>query len=68
MMTVRKHVTALYVDRSSQKWVLRDPDGNFWLVPSVDDAWDHRQPYEPTEETELEAVPGHYIDMLGLPF
>jgi hypothetical protein len=68
MMTLRRRLTALYVDRSSQKWIVRDPDGNFWLVPSVDHAWDHRQPFQPTEETELEAVPGHYLDMLGLPF
>jgi hypothetical protein len=68
MITLRKRVTALYVDRSLQQWIVRDPDGNFWLVPSVDHAWDHRQPFEPTEETELEPVPRHYIDMLGLPF
>jgi len=67
-MTPRKRLTALYVERSSQKWIVRDPDGNFWLVPSVDHAWDQRQPFEPTQETELEPIPGHYLDMLGLPF
>jgi hypothetical protein len=59
---------ALFVDRSSQHWIVRDPEGSFWLVPSLDDAWDHREPYYPSEETELEPVPGHYLDMLGLPF
>ena len=44
MITLRKRVLALYVDRSSQQWIVRDPDGNFWLVPSADHAWDHRQP------------------------
>ncbi len=68
MITLRKRVTGLYVDRLSQQWIVRDPDGNFWLVPSVDHPWDHRQPFQPTEETDLEPVPGHYIDMLGLPF
>ena len=29
--------------------------------------WDERQPFIPAEETELEPVPGHYKQMLGLP-
>jgi hypothetical protein len=66
--TLRKRGGALYVDRTCQQWIVRDPDGNFWQIPSVDHAWDHRQPYQPTEETDLEPVPGHYMDMLGLPF
>jgi hypothetical protein len=59
---------ALFVERSSQQWVVRDPEGNFWVLPSVQNPWDHRQPFYPNEETELESVPGHYIHMLGLPF
>jgi hypothetical protein len=66
MLTLRKQ--ALFVDRQSQQWVVRDPEGNFWIVPSVENAWDHRQPFQPTEESDLEPVPGHYKDMLGLPF
>lgn len=58
----------LYVDRSLQQWIVLDPDGNFWSVPSVEeDPWQQRQPYYPTEETELEPVPGHYKSVLGLP-
>lgn len=68
MITVRKQHIALYVEKNRQQWCVRDPEGNFWIIPNVDDGWDHRQPFEPTEETELEPVPGHYIDMLGLPF
>jgi len=68
MITVRRPTVALLVERSSQQWVLRDPEGNFWIVPSVENSWDHRQPFYPTEETELEPVPGHYIYMLDLPF
>ena len=58
----------LYVDRCSRQWIAMDRDGNFWVVPSDDDnPWDQRQPFNPTEETELEPVPGHYKYMLGLP-
>ena len=32
----------------------------------IEDPWDQRQPFYPTEETELEPVPGHYKYMLGL--
>lgn len=59
---------ALFVRRSSQQWVVLDPEGNFWIVPSVENAWDHRQPFSPIEESELEPVPGHYKYLLGLPF
>jgi hypothetical protein len=67
MLTLRKQV-ALFVDRQSRQWIVRDPEGNFWTVPSVENPWDHRQPFQLTEEADLEPVPGHYIDMLGLPF
>jgi len=68
MLTVRKQVVAIYVDRSSRQWVVRDADGNFWILPTSDNPWDDRQPFTPTEETELEPVPGHYKYMLRLPF
>ena len=68
MLTLRKNVVGLYVERSSQQWVVLGPEGNFWIVPSVENPWDQRQPFYPTEETELEPVPGHYKYMLGLPF
>jgi hypothetical protein len=68
MIVVRKQRVTLYVDRSSQQWVVLDPEGNFWALPNVNNPWDQRQPYYPTEETELEPVPGHYKHMLDLPF
>jgi hypothetical protein len=68
MMTLKKQTLSLYVDRASQQWIVRDSEGNFWIVPVVDDPWEHRQPFYLTEEMELEPVPGHYKDMLGLPF
>jgi len=67
MLIVRKQVMDLYVDRVSQRWVVRDTDGNFWLVPPVENAWEHREPFQPAEDVELEPVPGHYKVMLGLP-
>jgi hypothetical protein len=68
MTTVRKQGATLFVERTCRQWVVRDPDGNFWLLPSRDNAWDQRQPYQPTGETDLEPVPGHYKEMLGIPF
>ena len=68
MVAVTKPVAALYVDKASRQWVVRDPEGNFWSLPSTDNPWDERQPFTPAEETELEPVPGHYKYMLGLPY
>jgi hypothetical protein len=67
MLTTRKPVVAIYVDRSSGQWVVRDAEGNFWSLPPTATPWDDRQPFFPAEETELEAVPGHYRHLLGLP-
>jgi len=64
MMVARK--LALYIDRSNRQWIVQDAEGNFWSVPSDDNAWDYRQPFFPTEETELEPIPGHYKYTLGL--
>jgi hypothetical protein len=68
MTTLRKASVAVFADRASQQWIVRDQEGNFWLVPPVANPWEHRQPFEPSEEMDLEPVPGHYKDMLGLPF
>ena len=68
MTTGTKRMVALFVERSYRRWVVRDPEGNFWLLPSVEDPWGQRQPFSPTPETELEPVPGHYTSLLGLPF
>jgi hypothetical protein len=68
MLAARRRAASLYVDRTTHCWVARDPDGNFWRLPSTDRPWAERRPFTPTEETDLEPVPGHYKDMLGLPF
>ena len=68
MLALRKDAVALFVDRPDQHWIVLDKDGNYWVVPSDEEnPWSQRQPFYPTEETELEPVPGHYKYMLGLP-
>jgi hypothetical protein len=67
MLGVRKRELALYVDKASQQWVVRDLEGNYWSLPSTENPWDGRQPFTPAQETELEPVPGHYKYMLGIP-
>ena len=67
MFTASKPVVALYVDKTTRQWIVRDSEGNFWSLPSADNPWDERQPFSPAEETELEPLPGHYKYMLGLP-
>jgi hypothetical protein len=68
MITTRKPVMSLYVDKGRPaNWIVRDREGQFWVVPPGEDAWERRQPFQPTGETELEAIPGHYMHMLGLP-
>lgn len=68
MVAPRKQVGGLFVDRSRQQWIVQDPEGDFWILPPGEDPWDHREPFEPTPETDLEPVPGHYRDLLRLPF
>jgi hypothetical protein len=68
MNTGTKRMVALFVERLHQQRVVRDPEGNFWPLPAVDDPWGHRQPFTPTPESELEPVPGHYTSLLGFPF
>jgi hypothetical protein len=67
MIEVRRQTLSLFVDRSSQQWVVRDEEGNYWVLPPTTKPWDDRQPFYPAEETELESVPGHYKNLLGVP-
>jgi hypothetical protein len=69
MIVTPHRKAAIFVDRAcTDYWIIRDPEGNYWAVPPVENAWDLRRPFEPTEETDLEMVPGHYLFTLGLPF
>ncbi len=68
MLETDKRLIALFVDRASRQWVVRDSEGNFSSLPSTsENPWDGRRPFTPAEEAELEPVPGHYKYMLGLP-
>jgi hypothetical protein len=69
MESATKSLVSLFVDRSlPDYWVVRDPDGNFWLVPPSHSPWENRRPFYPTEDMDLEPVPGHYKYLLELPF
>lgn len=68
MREVPRMSMVIYVDRTSHQWVIRDPDGKFWLIPATEEPWEKRQPFYPTSETILEPVPGHYRSLIGLPF
>jgi hypothetical protein len=60
---------AIFVDGTCpEHWIVCDPEGNFWVVPPVENTWKCRQPFRPTEQTALEAIPGHYRFMHDLPF
>ena len=62
-----KRAWGVYVERASRQWVVLDPDGQFWILPAGADPWPNRQPFELTEDTGLDPVPGHYRYTLGLP-
>ena len=69
MTSTRKPALYLYVDKGcTEHWIVRDGEGRFWAVPPGENAWERRQPFQPTGEMELEPIPGHYKYMLGLPF
>lgn len=66
--SITRQRVAIYVDRQSRQWIVRDGEGRFWTLPADgDDAWEHRQPFDPSEAAELEPIPGHYRNLLGIP-
>ena len=68
MPTARTQIRSIFVDRSNQQWIVRDCEGNYWVVPNEGRArGSSAQPFYPSEDTELEFVPGHYKHMLNLP-
>jgi hypothetical protein len=68
MDSMAKRSVSLFVDRTSQRWVVRDPDGQFWIVPSGDDGWDERPVLDPNADVDLEPIPGHYRYLFKFPF
>ena len=68
MVAGATRVVGIFVDKAyPERWIVRDAAGNFWIVPPGEDAWAKREPFYPTEETELRPIPGHYKYVLGLP-
>ncbi|HET6425173.1 MAG TPA: hypothetical protein VFG20_15910 [Planctomycetaceae bacterium] len=65
-MTLVRPAIAVFVDRTSQQWVVRDREGQFWALPQNPNPWKHREPFEPCEESLLEPVPSHYKCFLGI--
>jgi hypothetical protein len=68
MVSVSKYTVSLFVDRSAQRWIVRDPDGQFWVIPVGDAGWERREPLAPNSDLDLEPVPGHYRYLFDLPF
>jgi hypothetical protein len=68
MLATTKRALTLYVDHATQQWIVLDPEGRYWVVPSRDNAWEYREPFVLAEDTNLETVPGHYKYLLQLPF
>jgi hypothetical protein len=67
MTATRKPAMSLYVDKvRPEHWIVCDREGRFWIVSPGQDAWAKREPFQPSEEAELESVPGHYLYMLGI--
>ena len=67
MTDSRTQGAQLFVDRSSQQWIVMDREGRYWVVPLCKGSWDHREPFSPTFETKLEPIPAHYKYMFDLP-
>jgi hypothetical protein len=67
MLPASNRIVAIYVTKATHQWIVRDAEGNLWSLPSTENPWDERQPFELAEEMELEPVPGHYKYVLGLP-
>ena len=67
MSVITKQRISLFVDKESSQWIVLDQEGKYWILPSVENPWQQRQPFEPTNNTELAPIPGHYKTMLGVP-
>ena len=68
MITTESPVVGMYVAKTCpEHWIVLDHQGRFWMVPPGQNPWERRQPFQWTEDTELEPIPGHYKYVLGLP-
>jgi hypothetical protein len=45
MVASEKQMVTIFVDRACpERWIVRDAEGNFWLVPPTAHPWDHASP------------------------
>jgi hypothetical protein len=68
MIETQVHGVRIFVEKSSGQWIVQDPDGDFWVLPCVENPWDRRLPFHPAPESDLAPIPRHYKNLLGLPF
>lgn len=68
MTALRERRVLIFVDNLSQRWIVRDPDGAFWILPARENAWEHREPFNLTGDCDLTPIPEHYKYLLDLPF
>jgi hypothetical protein len=64
----QKQLAGLFGAKSSAQRAVRAREGNLWTLRYAELPWEHRQPFHPTAETELEPISGHYKGILRLPF
>ena len=44
MVAMQTRVIGIFVDKACpERWIVRDSDGNFWIVPPIEDAWANRE-------------------------
>ena len=67
MPETRTAQVSLFVDRFSQRWVVRDSRGQFWILPPSDNPWENRRPFQLSADSNLEPIPAHYKYLLKLP-
>jgi hypothetical protein len=67
MLAMTRRALALFVDRATRAWIVRDGEGNFWTLPSGPNSWERREPFTWSADSDLTPVPGHYQYLLELP-
>ena len=68
MVATQKPVMGLYVDKTCPEfWIVRDYQGSLLVKYRPGRTPGARPAFQPTEETELEPIPGIYMYVLGLP-
>ena len=65
---IKKETLTLFADRTGGRWVVLDSGGNFWELAAGDRPWEHRRLCHLSGDTDLNLVPAHYKQLLGLPF